>query len=358
MRFLLGLVLLLTAGNGLAATTEVRSQIGPVMNPPLALGKELYLLATTGVLYQTDPLLTKTKVLFQTKINSICPLTLKDSVLYFGEGLHDDVKTEFYAYDLKEQKLKFRLPQDGHIERAPLITSETIFVGLGPGGITAIDLKTSKTIWTQKKIDEGELHVDSTPIAYKNMICFASVYTFKGVVCLNEKSGEKIFAIPLDKNPKSEIRLSGHLLVGESTEATIVDNNWKTPSNLYVVDLEKKQTTIDVKLRGYNFFAPTLTSAQEVFLGLSTGDMIVVNLNSGAITFVAEMKAPIASTPFIKHGFYCAISIDGKLRCFQRAKDEFKLAEEQDLQEIITGVVSSINGNFYLPTRTGHRLLQ
>ncbi|MBI2519280.1 MAG: PQQ-binding-like beta-propeller repeat protein [Bdellovibrio sp.] len=358
MKFLLGLIFLSITGHGFTATTEVRSQIGPLINPPVVSGKDLYLLATTGVLYQTDPLITKTKVLFQTKINSICPLTLKDSVLYFGEGLHDDIKTEFYAYDLKEQKLKFSLPQEGHIERAPLVTAEKIFVGLGPGGIAAIDLKSQKVLWSKKKIEEGDLHIDSTPVSYKNMICIASVYTYKGVVCLNEKNGEKVFAVALDKNPKSEIRLSGNLLFGMSTEATIMDNNWKTPSSLYVIDLDKNKKTVDISLRGYNFFAPTLTSAQEVFLGLSTGDMILVNLTNGGITFIGEMKAPIASTPFIRHGFYCATSIEGRLRCYQRGKDEFKLAEEQELQEVITGVVSSINGNFYIPTRTGHRLLQ
>ena len=358
MKLLFGLILLLIASSALAATTEVRTQIGPLMNPPVVSGKDLYLLATTGVLYQTDPLITKTKILFQTKINSICPLTLKDSVLYFGEGLHDDLKTEFYAYDLKQQKLKFSLPQEGHIERAPLITSDKIFIGLGPGGIAAIDLNTQKILWSKKKIEEGDLHIDSTPISYKNMICVASIYTYKGVVCLNEANGEKVFTISLEKNPKSEIRLSGHLLFGMSTEATMVDTNWKTPSTLYVIDLYKKKKTIDVNLRGYNFFASTLTSAQEVFLGLSTGDMILVNLHDGRITFVGEMKAPIVSTPFIRHGFYCAVSIEGRLRCYQRGKDEFKLAEEQEWQEVISGVVSSINGKFYIPTRAGYRLVQ
>ncbi len=358
MKFALLLVFLLAAKMSVAAISEIRTKIGPVMNPPITDGSNLYLLGTTGVLYQTDLPISKSKVLFQTKTSSVCPLTLKDSVLYFGEGLHDDTKTQFYAYDIKEQKIKFSLPQEGHIERAPLVTSKNIFLGLGPGGISAIELKSQKVIWSKKKIEEGELHIDSTPISYQKMICVSSIYGFKGIVCFNEKNGEKIFAIAFNKNPKSEIRLSGNLLYGMSSEATMGDTNWATPSNLFVIDLELKKKTLDVNLRGYNFFAPAQTSSHEVFIGLSTGDMILVNLQNGKITFVGEMKAPIVSTAFIKHGMYCAISIEGKLRCYLREKNEFKLAKEEEWQEVVSGMVSAINGNFYIPTRTGYRLLQ
>jgi outer membrane protein assembly factor BamB len=235
---------------------ENRVKIGPTVNPPIEFQGKLYFLANSGVLFESNYDLSEIKNLFETELASFSPITLHEGVLYFGEGLHEHKKANLYAYDLKEKKLKFKMKLEGHIERAISIVDGIAYLGFGPGGIGAIDLSQQKIIWQKKEIKAGVLHVDSNIIVYQKNICATSVYNYKGVFCLNAADGSELFNVSLRLSPKSEITLDGELLYGFSTEATMNDMNWKTPTSFYVVNLVKKNIQMEIELRGYNFFAP------------------------------------------------------------------------------------------------------
>ncbi|MBY0412882.1 MAG: hypothetical protein K2Q18_01890, partial [Bdellovibrionales bacterium] len=127
-----------------------RVKIGPTINSPIEYQGKIYFLATTGVLYESNYDLSEIKDIFKTKLPSFSALTLHEGVLYFGEGLHDDKKTNFYAFNLKNKKLAFQFSTQGHIERPPVIQGNIAYVGLGPDGIGALDLKSQKMLWQTK----------------------------------------------------------------------------------------------------------------------------------------------------------------------------------------------------------------
>ncbi len=333
-----------------------RSSVGPVYNAPIEFEGKLYLLATTGVLYKSDYKLDEYKVLFQTKKSSVSGLTLNGSVLYFGEGLHDDITSNFYAYDLKQEKLLFEIPVKGHIERAPLIVDDVGYLNIGPGGFVAVNLTTKKTVWELTKIDNQPLHVDTTSIAYKNSICFTSIYKYKAFVCVNKKSGKKDFAISLNKSPKSQLNIVKNKVFGLSSEADMVTPKWQTPGNFYVIDLDKKKKIVDLELRGYSFYQPQIYSESDAIVTLSTGDVILINIENGKISYVDELKQPITANAFKKGDHICVTSIAGLLRCYTKGSDKFEIKSENNLVENIIGEIVTINNKTYLPTRTSFKL--
>jgi len=338
-------------------TTDVKNVIGPTMNPPIDFRSQIYFLPTTGVLYKSDYEITKPAKLFQTEKSSVSALLLDGSNVYFGEGLHDDVTSNLYAFDLIKEKLFFKLQLPGHIERAPLVTKNMIYVGIGPGGMVAIDKKTQKILWKKEKIEEGALHVDSTPVLHNGNLCFTSIYSFKGLVCLSEKNGDKTLVVPLKSNPKSEIQISGIYLFGMAMDADMASAKWEVPSQFYVIDLITKKKVAEKELRGFQFTKTTEVSSKERFVALSTGDLLILRLPELSINYVGEMSEPVASNPFFMNNFYCAISLMGKLACFKRLENKFELMKEQKLLQVVVGEIGYIRGKLYVPSRMGYIIL-
>lgn len=332
-----------------------RVKIGPTINSPIEYKGKLYFLSTTGVLYESNYDLSDIKNIYQTALTSFCALTLHNGVLYFGEGLHTNTKTNFYAFDLKTKKQVFKIAVDGHIERPPVINNNIAYVGLGPSGIGALDLKTQKFIWQTKVIKSGNLHVDSTPVISNQQLCTVSIYDFKGIFCLNLKDGRETYHLASSLSPKSEIGVNGDVLFGYTTEANMNDLKGDTPSNFFIWNLKDKKLIKEVKLRGYNFFAPLVISSNEVFVTLSTGDLITINLDTGALTYVGEFPEPFISNAFKIDGALCAIGVMGQQLCYKPVKGGYALTVEKRHSESTVGQIKNmINGKYYIPSRIGY----
>ena len=335
-----------------------RVKIGPTINSPIEFQGKIYFLANTGVLYESDYDMSEVNDIFKTDLSTFSALTESDGVLYFGEGLHEHNKTHLYAFDLKNKKLVFKFPTEGHIERPPVIHENIAYIGFGQSGIGALDLQTNKLIWQKKTIKNGKLHVDATPVIFNGMLCSVSIYDFKGVFCLNPKDGSEVFDLKMTLSPKSEVGLSGDLLFGYATEASMNDLKFNTESNFYIVNLRDKKILKEVKLRGYNFFAPLILPDNNVFVTLSTGDLITINLTSGVITYVGEFPEPFISNPFLIDGALCAIGIMGQELCYKPVKNGYALTLEKRYSESPIGQIKNkINKKYYIPSRIGYFLL-
>ncbi len=334
-----------------------RVNVGPTVSSPLSYEGALYFLATTGLLLRFEENDKKLEKIFQTEKSSVSGLTIESGIAYFGEGVHEDKKANIYAVDLKTKKLLFKKEVTGHIERNPVVKDGALFVSMGPGGFGSLNLETRKWNWIASKVKESKIHSDSNPIFYKGSVCISSVYEFKGVVCLNQASGVVTHSQKLKYSAKSELGLSGSKLFGFAHEADLVKSKWDTPSVFYIIDLEKKKTLKEVELRGFNFYAPELTTKtkeNEAFVSLSTGDIITVNLTSGKITYVYEFPEPFISSTFKYKEQLCALGVMGKLLCFKKTKKGFALSNEKRYFETPIGKIKeSVNGKLYIPSRIG-----
>ena len=206
-----------------AKDQDIRSKIGPTVHAPLKYKDHLYFLSTTGGIYKSQDKLKTANLIGQTEKVTVSPLNVDGDFFYFGEGLHDSQKTSLYKYDPKLEKIVKQVSVKGHIQRALAFDEKSIFIGSGPGGFISLD-KELKSQWSLEKVSKKTLHVDANPILYKEMVCFSSIYDYKGIVCANKTDGKIKFQIPLEENPKSELGLSGHLLYGMSTEADMMKN--------------------------------------------------------------------------------------------------------------------------------------
>lgn len=330
--------------------------VGPVVNGPIEYNNKLYFLAQDGSLYKGNYDLSDHKKIFKTDLASVSIIAQDSSmpnIIYFGEGIHADTSSKLFIFNLSNEKLEASIQINGHIERSLLITETTIFAATGPGGLVAIDKKTKNIIWQKKDISKGKIHVDSSPILVKNDVCFASIYDYKGIVCLDINNGQEVFSIDQKLNPKSDLMLIGNYIVGFSTDAIFAQSKWNIPSTLYIIDYANKKIAKEVDLRGHQFLHPIQTSQDEIFITLSTGDILLIGVPSGTIQFIGETNVPIMSNPFFVNGLYCATAINGKTFCYRRLKDRFELIFDKDLSAFSFGKITSFKDNIYIPTNTG-----
>ena len=171
---------------------EVRKKIGPVYAQPVTYKDDIFFLATTGGLYKGSAK-SPFKSIFRTKLKTVSGIGQDKGTLYFGDGLHDDENSNFYSYDSENKKLNYQIKLKGHVEKTPVVLDDTVIVGLGPGGVSALKKQTGEVIWNLKEVNKKILHVDSTPVVLGGRVFVGSIYEFKAIICVDLKSGKVIW---------------------------------------------------------------------------------------------------------------------------------------------------------------------
>jgi len=335
---------------------DLRSKIGSVFSAPVSVGGKLYFVSTSGVLIESDSELKVVKPLFEGKRPSLGGLALSEGRLIWGDGLHSDQNSTLFVFDLKTKKIIKSLAVKGHIERVPLILADRIVVPLGFGGIAAYDSKSFSELWRVEKHANQQLHVDSNPVPYGSEICVTTLYQLKGILCFDQKTGKETRFSELKRDPKSEIVISGDLLVGFSTEGNLLEPKFDVPSDFFVYDLKSSKMKFIKELRGFNLFAPSVQGT-EAFITLSTGDFILMDLETQKITFLGEYPEPFINSAFRMGDQYCGVGIGGKFSCYLKTKGGAPaLSKDSRLMETVIGKVSQIGAKVYLPTRIGYSI--
>ena len=351
------LLVLLLSFNLLAVNKKLRAKIGPTVAAPIEYKGKLYFLATTGNLYESDYKLDKIKSIFNTKNSSVTELTLDGELVYFGEGLHDTTKANFYIYNLKKKKIEKTISLQGHIQRAAAFDKESIFIGHGPGGISSINKKSFKINWTLSKIAGKKIHIDSKPIIIGENVCFNSIYTTKAIICVNKKTQKIVSRHDFKVSPKMENLEIGKYIVGATTKADMLKSKFDIPSMLYFFNKETLKVEHTKELRGYNFFSPKAMNENEFLITLSTGDILTYNIPNKKITFVGEFPEPFISTPFMKETDLCAIGIMGQLLCFEKGKTRYHITTKKRYFESPIGIIKKIKGKHFIPSRVGYFII-
>lgn len=331
---------------------SLRSKIGPTVRLPLKIGDNYFFLSGGGVLLKTDLELEKAEILFKTEKPSASPVLSYNDYFIFGEGLHDHNDSKLYIYNNSKRKLETSIKINGHVQREGIVYKDILYVGAGPGGLKAIDLKKKKINWSLSEYKNEKLHIDSNPIIYKDKICFTSIYNRKSILCANLK-GEVIFEEKRKKNPKGELLLVENILISMATDADMMKLKFDHPANLVIIDLDTEKVIHDIKLRGFNFFKPLQIAKDEIMLNLSTGDMITVNLTSGKIGYIGEFPEPFVSTPFKIGKSFCSLGLMGKLICKEKGKDQYVITKEKRFFESPVGEVGQLGDKILSVSRTG-----
>lgn len=367
----LGLTLMLSSFVALSATSTTstttkptqnknaeRGQIGSTFSAPVMYQNHLYFLATTGVLYQSNPDLTSVNQLYIGKKQTVSGLSLVGSTLYWGEGLHDDKKSTLHSFDLNTKKMLKEVEVDGHIEREIFAHAGTLYIGTGFGGVSAFKESNLEKLWQTKDVEGKAIHADGNILLVEDKICTTSIYEYKGIICLDPKTGKLLSHIDLLKNPKSEIVASNSLIIGFATEANLSENKWTVPSDFYVYDVKANKMQVLKELRGFNFFAP-LISSDFAFVTLSTGDFITISLKNGAIGFMGEFAEPFINNTFMMKNSYCSIGVMGKILCYSKTKGStYALSEDKRFLETPIGKIATVGGKIYAPSRIGYFIVE
>lgn len=333
--------------------SKERQDIGPVYSSPLKYRGRMIFLASSGSLYESTFDQKNLKSLFRAKLPTIAQPLIHGDIIYFGDGLHDDKDSTLYAFDLRQNKLKFSQNVNGHIEKSVRIAGEKIIVPLGPGGVGAFDLTTGKPYWITKSYEGKSLHVDSDPVIDGEKFYIGSIYDHKAVMALKISDGSVVWSASTEKSPKMDLMLVKNKLVGLSTEAGLMAEKRDVPSDFLVVDTNGK-LLLQKELRGANFF-PQLVRDNAAFISLMTGDLISVNLENGAVMIVDQYPEPFIATTFFTGKGNCAVSFMGRLTCYRKSKSTLK----KDLGEQVIGRIGpELAGRIYLPTRAGYHILK
>ena len=204
-----------------AEEKKLRVKIGPTVNAPVKYGDSIIFLSTSGVLYKSKNDFTKLEKIFSAKQSTVSDIIIDQDIAFFGEGLHDTENANLYAFDLKTKKLRNSILLNGHIQRPLTIDKDTIYVGHGPGGISALDKKTLKSKWNLKTISKKKLHVDSSPLVIGDDLCFNSIYELKAFICINKATQKTSFIKEFKESPKMMLSRIGNKVVGATTKADL-----------------------------------------------------------------------------------------------------------------------------------------
>lgn len=330
---------------------EWRVKVGPVYAPPAEYKDSLYFLGSTGGLFKTDKDFGNFKDLFKTNLKTVSGLLLDQGILYFGEGLHDDKKSDFYAFDIEKSKLLFKTSVKGHVEKKPVLVGDLVITGIGPGGLVAMDKKEGALKWTLDTVEGKKLHIDSTPLVAGDKIFVGSIYDYKGVVAIEASTGKVLWATATDKSVKTDLRLAGDKLVTFGTEASFNTEKRDIPSDFLVFDSKTGKKLVSKELRGSNLF-PQLISGGEVFASLSTGDVISIEIKNGNVTVIDQVPEPFLASTFKRAGQNCAVSVMGRAFCYKGKK---KMLSENLNENVLGWIESAPKGSIFLPTRIGYR---
>lgn len=336
---------------------SLRSKIGPTVHGPVSIDDKLYFLSTSGGLFKSDKEIKKADLIAETSIVTVSPLTHIKDFLFFGDGLHDNNKATVYRFNLKKGKIDKQIKIKGHMQREIAFDKGKLFVGLGEGGFASYDYDLNKK-WDITSVNKKKLHVDSNPKIYKDLVCFTSIYSYKAVICVDKESGKLKHKYEFKESPKGELGLAGKYLYGFSSEADMMKSKFDIKAHLFVINLETNKLTKNIELRGYNFFEAPVIDKDNVLVNLSTGDILVINLESGKIEYVGEFPEPFVSKPFILGKEYCAIGIMGKLLCYKKGKNQYHITREKRLFESPVGNISIIDNKAYVPSRMGYFIIR
>jgi outer membrane protein assembly factor BamB len=330
---------------------EWRIKVGPVYAPPAEYKDSLYFLGSTGGLFKIDKEFGNFKDLFKTNLKTVSGILLDQGILYFGEGLHDDKKSDFYAFDIEKSKLLFKTAVKGHVEKKPVLVGNLVITGIGPGGLIAIDKKSGEIKWTLDSVEGKKLHIDSTPLVSGDKIFVGAIYDYKGVLSVEAATGKVLWATATDKSVKTDLRFAGDKIVTFATEANFTNEKRDIPSDFLVFDSKSGKKLVSKELRGSNLF-PQLISGNEVFTSLSTGDVITIDLKKGDVKVIDQVPEPFLASTFKRAGQNCAVSVMGRAFCYKGKK---KMSSENLNENVLGWIDSAPKGSIFLPTRVGYR---
>ena len=334
------------------ASSANRSQVGSTFSAPVAYEDSFYFVATTGVLYQTDKSFAVFTKLFEGDKQTTGALAIDGNIAYWGDGLHQDKKSNFYLFDLKANKLLKKISLPGHIERPVSFSENKVLIPLGPGGLMAMDIKSAKNLWQSQSYQGKSLHIDSNLIVLGQKVCGATIYDLKGVVCWDLQTGAVLQFAELKHNPKSEIGQWQNQIIGLAMEADLAKSKWDVPSDFYVYNVADNKMSFVKELRGFNFFPPAV-QGDEAFITLSTGDFIVLNLKNQSLDFLGQFPEPFINNSFIHGDDYCNIGIMGQFLCYKKTKEGYVAHQNKRIPEVVVGKIFSEKDSVVMPTRMG-----
>lgn len=337
-------------------TNDASFQIKDVINAPVRHKGKIYFLSMEGILFESNFDQSEVKELFRTTKRSASGVAIdsNNETLFFGDGLHYDEISFFYAYSLKEKKLKYRTQIKGHLEKTPLYHNGKVFVSGGKKGMIAINAEDGKILWSINKNGPKKLHVDAKPILINGRIYFTSVYDTKAIVGVDETSGKVLDFFETRLAPKSDLVIVYPYLISLTTDAVFNEKDRARESELLVYNLRTKKQTLDYKLRGHYFFQPQI-SGSYVMLGMSTGDILKINYMKRELLNLDIFPEPFMAKAFKKTNDDCFFSVMGRVACYNL--DNKKTYEGREYLRAVIGETSKIGSFHYFPSRLGHLVL-
>lgn len=356
LKILAGFLFLLSVNHALAidkktakSALNIRETVGQVLTAPILYKKKLYYLNTKGHLFQSNLKMTTQKNIFKTKQSTMSSLVIDKGIAYFGDGLHNNKNSFFYAFNLKKKKLLFSKSIKGHFEKTPIIYKNLIIVSAGAGGLIAFNKKTGVKIWNISKFSGKKLHIDATPLLSKGKLYFTSIYKYPAIWSVKADTGVVLWSRYLKIAIKSDLQFYKKYIIALANNASMY-----SPSNkkgeLLVFNTNDGSVFKRHEVRGFNFFS-FLVKEGSAWLSSSAGDVIKYDLKKFKITHLDKLPSSISTGTFIYKKNVCVASQKGHLACYNLYN---KRVFNKKYKEIFAGYVSNIEGKVFIPTPQGY----
>src|SRR5579883_2129351 len=261
-----------------------------------------------------------------------CTPTIAGGKVYCGEGTHEDKGCRLFCVNASDGNLAWKEPfkATSHTEGAPAVANGKVFFPAGDDGLICVDAQTGSKLWQFPGGKAKGIHVDAAPAMQGDTIFVGSgLYTYVAVA-LDAKSGDEKWRTDLKLRAFGAPIVSGsRVFYGVGTGNMGMDthdypeegnSNEKNAAGA-VVCLDtasgKEQWRYELPRSVHTGLA---ADAFTVYAGSRDGHLYAIDRNSGKLRWKAGIGSALMSAPTVaaSGGFplaVYAVSREGRVFC-------------------------------------------
>ena len=234
-----------------------------------------------------------------------------DGRLYCGEGLHEDNDCKLYCLNAQTGEVVHQIQTHGHVEACPTLVEDKVLFSAGDEGFYCAQAATGQVLW---RTACG--HSDSSAAVAGGRVYVGTAYGDNSVVCLDLKTGKKLWKTPQD------LPVWGHAAVSGDTVLVGLGNGTFGGSDPHPRGAAVAVRASDGKQLWRHDLPDSVNTSlvlrdSQVLLGCRDGFVYCLNQQDGSLVWKTSCGKPVLSSLVLQDQTLLVAGGDGHLHALE-----------------------------------------
>lgn len=272
--------------------------------------------------------------------------TIRDSILYLGDGYHTDANCSLLAFDARSGSLLNKFVTTSHVESTPTIEGNTLCFGAGDDGVYCVEstrLPNGSIAFKERWHRDG-VHVDSGPLVANGIVyvggVIGDIVKTLQIKAIDLASGKTNWVIPKELPIAASPSSYGNDIVIAQGNGKLSAEAVQPRGEVARLDGQTGATIWSFPLSTSVLTSPVAVD-DRVYLVARNGDMYALDGKSGERLWKAEAGEAVVAAPIVSEGAMIVLTISGKLLAHDLAsgKAMWEFALPRSAQEVFSSPV-------------------